>query len=170
MSQLTVRFFQSKLQHGYKSEEAGHPVFVDADFVEIRIPGDTNNIIVREATAKDKHNYAALFAAYQQGLEPATDGTPVEAWPRLTPAQVANYKALGFKTIEHIAGMSDQHAQRVGMGAQSDRTAAAAYLALAKDTAAVQKQALDLERSNQRIADLEAEIRRINARAEKSKA
>lgn len=170
MQQFTVRFFRDKLQEGFKSEAEGHPVFRDVDFVEIRIPGDTNNIIVREATDKDKAQHAALYAAYKAGLEPSVDGTPLEAWPRLTPAQVANYKALGFKTVEQIANMSDTVLGKIGMGAQADRTAACAYLNLAKDSALAQKQALELERRDRRIADLENQVKQLASRMDKSKA
>lgn len=158
MAQETVRFFQDKQQMGFASEQAGHPVFEDVDMVEIGIPGDMTNIIIRPATDRDKQNYAALYNAYKQGLEPSIEGTPVEAWPRLTRAQAANYKALNFQTVEQIADMSDAAAGKVGMGAMADRTAAKSYLALAKDSALAQKQALDIERQNNEITDLKRQI------------
>jgi hypothetical protein len=163
MAQESVRFFQDKFQLGFQSEQAGHPVFEDVDMVEIGIPGDMTNIIIRPATERDKQTYASLYNAYKQGLEPSVEGTPVEAWPKLTRAQAANYKALNFQTVEQIAGMSDAAAGKVGMGAMADRTAAKAYLALAKDSALAQKQALEIERQNNEMADLKRQIAELAA-------
>jgi hypothetical protein len=82
---------------------------------------------------------------------------------------VGNYKALGVKTVENVAGMSDQVCNKVAMGAMADRTAAKAYLANAKDSALAQKQALEIERQNQTIADLQRQINDLAALAEKPK-
>lgn len=166
MTNFTIRFYQDKKLLGFKSEQAGHPVFEDADFIEISIPGDMSNQIVREVTENDIKQYAAKYAEYKQGLIPSVDGTPLEAWPRLTKAQVANYKALNFVTVEQIAEMSDAACSKVGMGSMPDRTAAQAYLALAKDTALAQKQAIELERREQQIADLQDQIKDLAVRLE----
>lgn len=164
---MPVRFFRDKFLMGHASEQAGHPVYEDRDYVEIATPGDLNTIIHRVATDKDKATFAALFAQYKAGLEPSAEGIPLEAWARLTPAQVGNYKGLGFRCVEHIADMSDTVLAKVGMGAMGDRVAAKAYLALAKDSALAQKQALELDRQNNTIADLQRQVsemaERINA-------
>lgn len=166
MQYETVRFYQDKSQLGFASEQAGHPIFEDVDFIEILIPGDMNNVIVRPATEKDKHNYASLFNAYKQGLEPSVEGVPLEQWARLTKAQAANYKALNFHTVEQIANMTDGVLTKVGMGAQADRTAAKAYLSLAKDSALAQAQALELERNASEMADLKQQIKDLAALVE----
>jgi hypothetical protein len=165
----TVRFYQDKNQLGFASEQAGHPVFEDIDFIEIMIPGDMTNIIVRPATERDKANYATLYNQYKQGLEPSAEGTPVEAWARLTRAQAANYKALNFQTVEQIASMNDNVLTKVGMGAQADRTAAKAYLAQASDTALSQKQALIIERQDNDIAELKRQVAELAALASDKK-
>ena len=165
--QETVRFYQDKNQLGFASEQAGHPVFEDVDYIEINIPGDMTNVIVRPATDKDKTVHANLYSLYKQGLEPAIDGTPVESWPRLTRAQSANYKALNFQTVEQIAGMSDTACGKVGMGAMADRTAANAYIALAKDSALAQKQALVIERQDSEMAELKRQVAELAALVDK---
>jgi hypothetical protein len=166
---LSIRFYQDKLLMGFASEQAGHPVFEDRDFIEITVPGDMNNVLNREVTDKDKKDFAASYARYKEGLEPSVEGIPLEAWARLTAATVANYKALGVKTVEHIAQMSDQTCNKVAMGAMADRTAAKAYLAQAKDSALAQKQALEIERQNNLIADLQRQINELAAEKPKRK-
>jgi hypothetical protein len=156
MSNFTVRFFQEKVQMGFLSEQAGHPVFEDRDFIQINIPGDMSNIIEREATEIDRTQFASLFAAYKQGLEPSVDGMPVEQWAKLTKAQAANYKAQNFQTVEQIAEMSDHACGSVGMGATSDRAAA-------KDAGLAQKQAIEIDRQNTDIEELKRQVAELSA-------
>lgn len=163
MSNFTVRFFQEKVQMGFLSEQAGHPVFEDRDFIQINIPGDMSNIIERESTEIDRTQFASLFAAYKQGLEPSVDGMPVEQWAKLTKAQAANYKAQNFQTVEQIAEMSDHACGSVGMGATSDRAAAKAFLALAKDAGLAQKQAIEIDRQNTDIEELKRQVAELSA-------
>ena len=167
MSNFTIRFYQDSVQLGFQSEAAGHPVFEDRDFIEINIPGDMGNVIVREATDNDKKQHANLFAQYKSGLEPSIEGIPLENWARLTRAQVLNYKALNFQTVEQIAEMSDTAAGKVGLGAMPDRTAAKAYLELAKDSALAMKQSLIIERQDNEMADLKRQVAELAALIEK---
>lgn len=164
---LYVRFYQDKFLMGFKSEQAGHPVYDDMDFVEIMTPGDMNNIIQRPVTDRDIKQFSSLYKSYKEGLEAPVEGIPLEAWPRLTSATVANYKALGVKTVENVANMSDQVCNKVAMGAMGDRTAAKAYLAIAKDSALAQKQALEIERQNATIADLQRQVESLAMQIEK---
>lgn len=161
---MPVRFFRDKVKMGFASEAAGHPVYEDADFIEIATPGDLNTIIHRVVTDKDKATWAQLYAQYKAGQEPSAEGVPLEAWARLTPAQVGNYKALGFRTVEHVADMNDNVVQKVGMGAHGDKIAAAAYLLLAKDSALAQKQALEIDRQNQTIEELQRQVQELASR------
>jgi hypothetical protein len=62
--------------------------------------------------------------------------------------------------------MTDAVFAKVGMGAQADRTAAKAYLALAQDSALAQKQALELERNASEMADLKQQIKDLAAMVE----
>lgn len=169
MANISVRFYQDKVLLGYASEQAGHPVYEDRDFIEITVPGDMSNVINREVLDRDKKEFAASYARYKEGLEPSVDGVPLEAWSRLTTASVANYRAMGVKTVEHISEMSDQICNKVAMGAMADRTAAKAYLASAKDSALAQKQALEIERLENMVKDQQRQINEISAEKTKRK-
>lgn len=161
MNNFIVRFFQEAKQLGFESEAAGHPVFRDVDMVEIQIPGDMNNNVVKEVTEKEMRAFPREYEAYKRGLEPSVDGIPLEQWPLLTPAQVKNYKAWNFATVEQIAGMSDLFAGKIGMGVNGHIAAAKAYIANAKDSALAQKQAVEIERKDQQIADLQRQINEL---------
>lgn len=168
MNNFIVRFYQEAKQLGHETEASGKPVFLDVDMVEISIPGDMNNNITREVTEKDKRQFSAQYEAYKRGLSPSVNGTPLEHWPLLTPAQVKNYKAWNFETVEQIAEMSDLYAGKIGMGVMAHITAAKAYLKNAKDSALSQKQALEIERKDQQIADLQRQINELGARLDES--
>lgn len=163
-SKLWVEFYQDAEQSLFQTEEKGYPVFIDKTFCRIVIPGDTQQVTVKEVKGQTgeelKRRFPHQWAAFQQGIEPPVDGFPLEEWPALTRSQVETLKAQKFRTVEHIADSSDAQIQRI-MGGFELRTKAQAYLKSAKDTAIVQKQAAENERMAQRIAELEEQIKQI---------
>ncbi len=166
-SKTLVRFYRDKFLLGHQSEAAGHPVYEDRDYLEIYTPGNPDPWVT-EATEKYQKQYAEAYAAYKAGLEPSVDGVPLEQWPRMTPATVANYKAAKVTTVEQVAEMSDQVCNKLGMGAMSDKLAAKTYLANAKDSALAQKLALVNERQQAQIDDLTAQIKVLSDKHDKT--
>jgi len=53
------------------------------------------------------------YEAWKAGREAPTDGTPLAAWNALTPEQADIFRTNGFKTVEAIAAMTDQHITRI---------------------------------------------------------
>lgn len=151
---------------GYASEHAGHPVYEDRDYVEIYTPGNPDPFVT-EATDRYQKQYAEQYAAYKAGLEPSVSGIPLEEWPRMSPAKVANYKAMKVSTVEQVAEMSDTSCNKIGMDAMSDKIAAKAYLANAKDSALAQKYAVENERLQKQISDLMGQVKDLAAQIEK---
>jgi hypothetical protein len=166
---LSIRFYQDTVQMVAKSDEIGRAIFEDRDFIEITIPGDTFNIVNRQVTQKDIEQYRGSYDRYKAGLEQSVDGFPLEQWARLSKSQVANYKALNFKTVEQIAEMPQSSAANVGMSAQGDIAAAKAFLAQSKDGALSQKQAVQIETLLAEVARQAEQIKELGALAEKSK-
>lgn len=164
---LWVEFYPGKRLNEFRSGETGKPEYDLLDFVKICNPGDPTNIIERPARDDDKDSFPGQWNAYQRRTTYRPEhGTPVEDWPRLDVATVAKLKALEFHTVEQIAECSDQQCQRIGMGCYEMRTKAAAYIAAAKDTSLVQKQADDLAKRDQQIADLQATVLRLGSQIE----
>lgn len=164
---LWVEFFPGKRLNEFRSTETGKPEYDLIDFIKKCNPGDPTNVIERPARDEDKDEFPGQWAAYQRrtSYRPET-GTPVEDWPRLDVATVAKLKALEFHTVEQIAECSDQQCQRIGMGCYELRTKAAAYIAAAKDSSLAQKQADELAKKDQQIADLQDQVLRLGARVE----
>jgi len=137
-----------------ESEKAGRPIFKDFPFIRITIPGDTNNIIERKLTEQDKHKYPRAWADYERGESQGFTGTPLEQWPQITRAQVKESKYFECHTVEQLAGLTDSHCQKMGMGFRELREKAKAYLGVAESTAAAT--ALENEKLRQEMAELRA--------------
>jgi hypothetical protein len=166
-SGLHVQFYPGKRYNEFRSKETGKPEYDLVPMIKKCNPGDQTNIIEREAREDDKLEWPLHWAAYErQTTYRPESGTPLEDWPRLDVATVAKLKALEFHTVEQVAECSDQQCQRIGMDCYGIRSRAAAYIAAAKDTALVQKQADDLALRNQEIADLKDANARLCARLE----
>lgn len=155
-SHVFATIYQEAVELKSESEKAGRPIFTDLPFIRITIPGDTNNIIERKLTEQDKHKYPKAWADYQRGEAQGFTGTPLEQWTQITRAQVKESKYFECHTVEQLAGLTDSHCQKMGMGFRDLREKAKAYLGVAETTAAATAQALENERLRQEMAELRA--------------
>lgn len=126
------KFYRDKAENGFKSAQAGHPVFDDVEMVDIIIPGQNQSIASERVKQHHKDRWPTQYAAWKAGLEIAQEGSPLEYWPPLTPAQVGNLKALNVHTVEQLATVDDSALTRMGMGARDLREKAKAWLENAK--------------------------------------
>jgi hypothetical protein len=133
---LFVQFYSRPVQDTVASNEAKRPIFIDADFVKIMVPGDKRTVIDRIASDEDKQRFAQHYARYKAGQAEQTIGTPLEMLPGMTAGKVEEYKHFGIKTVEMLADASDSVGQQF-MQFQADKSRAKGYLALAKDDAAI---------------------------------
>ena len=112
-SALPVRFYIETVENAAKSAQAGKPVFDDVEFIEIVI--DRNEIRNRPVTRKDIETYPALYLAFKQGQsQEAAEGTPLKEWAVIKRSQAESLAAAGIRTVEHLAGASDQKLQQIG--------------------------------------------------------
>lgn len=149
------RFYRSKEENGFKSSQAGHPVFDDVEMVEIIIPGQTQSISHVRVKQAQRDRWPQQYAAFKAGLEPALEGSPLEEWPPLSPAQVANLKALQIHTVEQLATASDTVLEKIGMGSRALRDKAAAWLDNANGGEALSKALAHNERLTAELADMQ---------------
>jgi hypothetical protein len=144
---LFVQFYSRPVQDSVASAEAKRPIFVDADFVKIMVPGDKRTVIDRMASDEDKQRFPQHFARFKAGQSEQTVGTPLDMLPGMTAGKVEEYKHFGIKTIEMLAAASDSVGQQF-MQFQADKTRAKGYLALASDNAAVKEVEAKLSAEN----------------------
>jgi len=141
---LAVRFYKQPLKDEQKSVEAGRPIFVDTDMLEIRVRGDRNNIIMRPVRPDDKERFRGAWESYQRNTTATMEGTPLSEWPVIGASMVEELKYLGFFTVEQIAGASDGVCLKVP-GLASFKAKAATFLEFAKGGAPLEKMQKQLE-------------------------
>ena len=171
-SRLVAQFYSVAVKQGFESEAQGRPIYKDVDYVRIFVPGDANTIIETPVRDDHKARFPVQWAHYQNkhGGDAKEIGTPISQWPRISPAQAEELRALKFYTVESIANASDANIQRIGMvgGMQpyAFRDAAMRFLQVATDDAAASKAAQEAAEANARAAALEQRLRELEAKLE----
>lgn len=153
---LHIRFFVQAVESELKSKLEGRPIYDDTEFIEIRIPGDDKTIINNLATDEYRQRFPDEYAAFKSGIKETTSGTPLEHWAAVSKSQVAQLKHVGISSVEQLANVSDDNAQKF-MGGYVLRDNARTFLKTVEDTALVQKQ-------EAAIAELKAEIEELKAK------
>jgi hypothetical protein len=154
-----------------KHPGAGRPIYKDAEWVEIRISGNKDEIRDRAVRENDKRLFPREYAAFKAGAEAPLEGTPLESVPFLTPAQVMELRAFGCRTAEHVRDMADANAQKF-MGMHSIRQRLRDFLAAAEGAAPMLAMRAELERvqseKDAQVAALQEQINALTS-AKKSK-
>lgn len=130
---LAIRFFKKAARDDVESEVQGRMVFKEAIYIQIMVPGDRDNIVIRPAGEGDKRRFAQHYQAFLQGDgKEQVIGLPLEAWGQLNLAQVEEYRYLGVRTVEQMAVLNDAACQRLP-GSQELKRKAAAFIELTKE-------------------------------------
>lgn len=169
-ARLHVEIFKQPLRNEFRSEKEGRAIFDEVVMISIQVPGDMTTKVVQPLREDHKMRFPRHWAYFDatQGKEALEIGTPLSQWPILGPAQVEELRALKFRTVEQIAGASDQQLQRVGMAGGIDamalRTRAQRFLTVAHDASTVdhatealaKMQAEQAEKDAKHAADMRA--------------
>lgn len=159
-----AEFYTEAVYSEFKSAEQGIPIHEDKVFIRIRQPGDRLNIVERPAKDADKQRFPMQWARFEQNEKQATEGTPLEQWPAMTPAQIATLKAMGIFSVQQMAAVSDGNLDHLGMGSRSLRDRARAYLEAAEKGAVSSKVLAENENLRAEKAALEANLADLAAR------
>ena len=109
---LLVKFYTKPKEDKTESLEQGRPIYKDVCYVDIRTAGSRNGHVARPATLKDKQRFPRHFAAYENRQEMPTEGTPLTEWSLLTRSQAEEFAFINVKTVEQLANMPDNNAQK----------------------------------------------------------
>ena len=164
-SKLWIRFFVDAEQDLEGSEQAGRPIFSEKEFIEIRIPGDKDEIRVRPVRFADTQQYPRQYAAFKAGLEQPVTGTPLDKLPFITKAQAAEMAGVGIKTAEQLRDMSDGNAQKF-MGASQLRAKVKTFLEAAAGAAPALAMQAELEKRDGEIEILKSMVEQANRKIE----
>jgi hypothetical protein len=175
---LHVRFYKKTLKNEFESAKQGRPIFYEADFVFIHLPGDKNTDIDTFVNDTHKARFPRQWAHYmnnQSSDSEALMGTPIAEWPLISRSQAEELRHIGFRTVDSIAAASDAQLQSIGMRAgmqpHAFREKARRWLDHAKNDAAVEqdaaeKQALrdEAEATKRALAELQAQMAEMQQR------
>lgn len=155
-----VRFERKPVQNVAKSNEAGHWVGEDTDFVKIT-PAYTKDVIVRDVKSwfekmeHDRRNgripntwiphYKQAYEAWKNGQEPPVNGIPIRGWTVISPAQQEMLCSMNILTVEDLAGVTEDGMRRIGMGAVGMKNKAVAALKAAKEQGPLVMENADLK-------------------------
>jgi hypothetical protein len=111
-------------------------------------------------TDEHRQQWPDEYGAFKRGQEVAINGTPLEQWSVLKPAQVHELKLSGFEIVEDIRDMSDHAAQQIPQGHRLKQLAEA-YLDDAASLAALTAAQAENNRQAAEIAALQREIENL---------
>ena len=154
---LFVNFYTEPVQSEYKSIQEGRPIFDDVDMIMIMYPGsrDTTVGIAHEGYQR---RFPKQWAQYKAKQEQTTSGTPLGQVTWLTKSQVAEMTAMNIRSVEQLAGMADNVAQRF-MNHHALKQQAQAYLDAAKGAAPMLKMQAELAARDEQIAELREAVK-----------
>ena len=160
-------FYMRAVQNKRRGEAEGRPVFDEVAYVRVLVPGDRNNVVDRKAGEADRERWARQWAAFLDRRAPR-EGTPLDQWPYLTVARVAELKAVGLFTVEEIANAGEDALARMGPDARDLRKRAGQHLqpqsetetALRAEIAGLRRR---IEDQTHRLTALDGENARLRA-------
>jgi len=167
-SKLFVVFFRGTQLNEAKSQEAGRPIHDDVDMIKIVVPGQRDTVV-----AIADHSYQQRFpkqwAQFKANAEQTASGTPLSEVTWLTPAQIADLKAMNVHSVEQLASMPDANAHAF-MGFHGLKQRAAAYIEAAAGAAPLLKMQAALDERDAQIAAMQAQLDKIMAAQTSAKA
>ena len=148
--QTMVSFYDREVQNQFKSEQEGRPIFEMKCYIKKIPPGDKLVEIDRKANKEDFLRYSQEYEMYMKHQTTPVNGTPLEAWVRITRAQIAEYKALNIFTVEQLAELPDGYGHNI-MGFQNWKQKAQAFLMAAKGQGEFDRMQTELKKRDEEI-------------------
>ena len=160
---LMIKFELYPHPNAAKSLECGHPVYDDAEYITIIVPGDKNSIVHRPVWNQDKERFSRQYAQFKQGLEQTVSGLPLKMWGGMTAGQAKEFEFFNVKTVEQLAEMSDNLGMQV-QGFQALKQRARDYVATTTQQAPMLALREEIEKKDGEIAALMEAVRQQGER------
>lgn len=158
-----VEFFIEPVLRPLKFTEDGKQVFEDVEMIRIWAAGDRNTQWVGKVTREHKEEYRREYEAFKQGVEFNGDGYPIGMWAAITAPQAKHFLALGIRTVEELANISDSNLPKFGMGAAKIRNLAIRWLEEQSKSAPMTAFIQRAEAMDAKLAQQSDEIARLTA-------
>lgn len=130
----------------------GLPEFKQRTYIEIRIR-NSYEVADRPAEMDDMRRFPREYQIYQIKSERMKQGTPLNQFAFLTPAQIDTCDFRGVYTVEDLAGLDKDKAQSIGLVEECE----------------LAKKFLEVSKDNQAIFKLQEEIARLKNEIERLK-
>jgi len=154
---VIVVFYDKEVQDMKRTLAEGRACFNLRLYIRKEVPGDNLVAIDRPARDQDKFEFPREWERYQSKQTDVVDGTPIEQWPVLNRAQVAEFKALHINSVEQFVAMPMAHGAKI-MGFNQLRDKALQFLNWQKEASQVAEiKAKDAEKDSI-IAQLQARL------------
>lgn len=167
-NKLFVVFYKGAKVNEQKSLEAGRPVHDDVDLIRIVVPGQRDTVVA-EADYTYQQRFPKQWAQYKANAEQIGSGTPLAEVTWLSPAQIADLRAMNVRSVEQLAAIPDSSSHAF-MGFHGLKQRAAAYLEAAAGNAPLLKLQGELEKRDSQIAELQAQVKALLAQQAQPKA
>lgn len=159
---LAVRFFKKAARDDVASTADGVMRFKEVDYIQIMVPGDRDNIIIRPAGEGDKRRFAKQYEDWQRNEKgEQLLGTPLELWGRLSLPQIEEMRYIGVRSVEQLAELNDSAMLKMP-GAVEMKRKAAAFIAAQKEEAPMRKMQAELEQRDTKIEEQAQAIEQQN--------
>jgi len=135
----------------------------NVEYVTVLTPGDPKAQPRHKVTDEIRNKYAPYYRMFRQGLEASPEGTPLESWPVMTPAQIRELKANNIFTVEQLRDMPDSSNHRIPM-VRTLKNRATQWLETKKNADAVDAQARENETLRNGMSMLEKQIADLQTR------
>ena len=152
---IHVEFHVGAVVNQEKSDKEGRLIHDDAEFIQIIVPGDRDNIVDRPVREADKLQYKAKYEDFKAGRAQLLTGTPLSLWPSANPSQVADLGFICVRTVEQLAELPDNRLP--GMYAPL-REKARTFLNASKDSAHVTQMQSELEKRDNQIETMQRQL------------
>lgn len=150
---LNVTFSMEPHHNTEKSAREGRPIYDDREYVKIQVPGDKDSVVERPVTEIDRRRFADKYAAFKAGRSQELSGTPLTAVAWMSKSRVRELEYFGVRTLEQLANMSDEAAQKF-MGINLLRSYARDHIAAAAEAAPLVSMRTELEAKENEISAL----------------
>lgn len=165
---LFVQFYVAPMRDDDATAAEGRPIFRDTEFIRIQQPGNLLSRIERPVRETDKQRFPRQYQAFRAGVAEQSQGTPLAEWPLVTRSQAEEFKYFKIFTVEQLAELDDNVAQKM-MGGQGLKTKAKDWLARAEGNKLSNELREQNTKLQQQIDELQAAIRNMSAPKQSAK-
>lgn len=158
------RFYVEAMRNNARSEAEGRPCFDDVEMVEILIPGDRLATWVGRVNQGHRERWPDRYRAFKEQTEAPPEGTPIDQLPGITRSQVEEMRFQHVRTIEALAGLTDEQLSKVApMAGRPMREMAQRWVSAVEGNAPTERLAAENRKLKDIIEDLERRMQDMQA-------